>query len=91
MTVSTIATIAAGLSRALANPTNKTSEVLRSLTLTSDQTKRSDVADLSAAITLQNQVAQFRVASKDVAQAGSLLSAAETGAKEAKQSPPPAL
>ncbi len=82
MTVSTIATIAAGLSRALANPTNKTSEVLRSLTLTSDQTKRSDVADLSAAITLQNQVAQFRVASKDVAQAGSLLSAAETGAKE---------
>ena len=82
MTVSTIATIAAGLSRALANPTNKTSEVLNSFRNADAQAVRSDVADLSAAITLQNQVAQFRVASKDVAQAGSLLSAAESGAKQ---------
>ncbi len=82
MTVSTIATIAAGLTRALSNPSNKTSEVLKSFDTTSSQTARADVADLSVAITLQNQVAQFRVASKDVAQAGSLLSAAEAGAKE---------
>lgn len=83
MTVSTIATIAAGLSRALNSPTNQAATALKSLIAPpTGNTAKADVADFSEAITRQNQVAQFRVASKEVAQAGSLLSAAEVGANQ---------
>jgi flagellin len=83
MTVSTIATIAAGLSRALNSPTNKAATALNSLIAQPNaNAAKADVANFSEAITRQNQVAQFRVASKEVAQAGSLLSAAEVGANQ---------
>ncbi|MFZ4541022.1 MAG: hypothetical protein ACOYNL_04320 [Rickettsiales bacterium] len=82
MTVSTIATIAAGLNRAYGNQNSKASSVFNSLISGSSRTTSGDVANLSAAINLQNQIAQFRVASKGVAQATAVLSTANAGAEE---------
>jgi flagellin len=81
MTVSTIASVAAGLSRTLGNQSNKASSVFDSLLSTTPKKAGADVtANLSAAIELQNQVAQFRVAAKNVAEASTLLAAAGDGA-----------
>jgi flagellin len=82
MTVSTIATIAAGLSRTLSNQnTSRGSAVLGGL-LQAAGKPSADVAQLSAAANLQNQIAQFRVASQNIAQASGLLVAADTGVSE---------
>jgi flagellin len=82
MTVSTIATIAAGLSRTLSNQnTGRSSAVLGSL-LNASGKPAADIAQLSAAANLQNQIAQFRVASQNIAQASGLLAAANQGIGE---------
>ena len=82
MTVSTIATIAAGLTRTLGNQNARASSALTNLLQASSTKNTNDAANLTAAISLQNQVAQFRVASQDVAQAGTILTTAEAGANE---------
>jgi flagellin len=82
MTVSTIASVAAGLTRALGNQNTKASAVFNSLIAASPRSASGDVANLSAAINLQNQIAQFRVASRDVAQASTVITTAEAGAGE---------
>ena len=79
MTVSTIASVAAGLARAQSANVSKPNAVLSSLFAPSDSTTGQDIADLSSAASLQNKVAQFRIAAQNVAQAGSLLSAAQAG------------
>lgn len=82
MTVSTIATIAAGLSRTLSNQNaNRGSAVLGGL-LQAAGKPSADVAQLSTAANLQNQIAQFRVASQNIAQASGLLAAADSGIAE---------
>lgn len=80
MTVTTIASIAAGLSRTSQNPSAKAASLFSSLLTPARQDAGGDSAKLSAAVALQNQVAQFRVASQNIAQAGSLLATAEAGA-----------
>lgn len=80
MTVSTIASVAAGLTRALGSQNNKASAVFNSLVASTPQSAAVD--SLSVAINLQNQVAQFRVASRDVAQASAVISTAEAGAND---------
>ena len=83
MTVSTIANIAAGLTRTkTGNQTTQATAVLKSLFTNTQKSGAADTTNLTAALTLQNQVAQFRVASQNVAQASSLLSAAGNGADE---------
>jgi flagellin len=87
MTVSTIATIAAGLTRTLGNSSAKSTNIFNNLLAASPRTNASvtDSSAITAAIGLQNQIAQFRVASRDVAQAGALLSTAESGANQITQ------
>lgn len=80
MTVSTIATIASGLTRTLGNQNTKPTAVLNSLVSTAPQSTASDTTNLSAAMTLQNQIAQFRVAAQNIAQGSSLLATADAGA-----------
>lgn len=82
MTVSTLAGIAAILSRTQVNQAARGGAALNSLFSQGNTGKpaSADTGGLSAAITLQNQVAQFRVASQNVAQASSVLAAAEAGA-----------
>jgi len=79
MTVSTIATVASGLSRTLGNQNAKPSSVLSSLFASAPQSSATDTSNFTTAISLQNQIAQFRVAAQNVAQAGSVLSAAGEG------------
>ena len=79
MTVSTIATIAASLSRVQGNQNTKPASVLGSLFAANTQSNKADSADVTTAISLQNQIAQFRVASQNVAQANSVLGAAGAG------------
>lgn len=85
MTVSTIATIAAGLTRTLGNSNANATNVFNNLVAASERTSATDSSAITAAIGLQNQIAQFRVASRDVAQAGALLSTAENGANQISQ------
>ncbi|MES2985437.1 MAG: hypothetical protein V4735_09650 [Pseudomonadota bacterium] len=83
MTVSTIASIAAGITRATSNATNnKASSMLDSLVSGSSRSSAADSANLTTAIKLQNEVAQFRVASQNVAQASSVLTVAAAGAAD---------
>lgn len=86
MTVSTIATIASGLSRNFATQSTKPSSVLDSLFVAVPKSDTSDVTNLSATLTLQNQVAQFRIVSQNVAHASSLLATAGNGANEVSRS-----
>ncbi len=83
MTVSTIATIAAGLTRALGNQNaNATNNIFTNL-LGGQRSARDSVStDITAVIGLQNQIAQFRGAARDVAQADALLSTARDGAEQ---------
>jgi flagellin len=84
MTVSTIASLAASLSRTSFTQNSKTNAVFNVLFNLNNDSKsaQADVNGISAAINLQNQVAQLRVASQNVAQASSLLAAAEDGASD---------
>ncbi len=85
MTVSTIATIAAALTRTSGSQNAGASAALTNLVQASAKpsiTINTDTSPASAAISLQNQVAQYRVASQDVAQAGTALSSAQLGASE---------
>lgn len=82
MTVSTIASIATSLSRSSGNTSAKAASLFNSLFSSTSKSSAQDSANFSAAVTLQNQVAQFRVASQNVAQSSSLLAAAEQGATE---------
>lgn len=85
MTVSTIATIAAGLTRTLGNPNAKATNVFTNLLGGQRSARDSISTDITAVIGLQNQIAQFRGASRDVAQAGALLSTAQNGAEQINQ------
>lgn len=82
MTVTTIASIAATIARTPANQTTKAASLLGSLLSTSktDNTLAQDGANFSAAITLQNQTAQLRVASQNISQSSALLATAQQGA-----------
>lgn len=83
MTVSTIASIAAGLSRTkTGNQTTQATALLKSLFSGNQKSGAADTTQLTAALTMQNQVAQFRVAAQNLAQASSLLAAADSGAGE---------
>lgn len=84
MTVSTIANIAAGLSRLTENAQSKPAAVIRSLVGANPDpvSTTSDVTDLVTAVTLQNQIAQFRIATQNVAQAATALAAADVGAAD---------
>lgn len=81
MTVTTIASIAAGITRTIGNQNTKANAVLNSLFAATSAAAK-DSTNISAAINLQNQVAQFRVASQNVAQASTVLASAEGGASE---------
>ncbi|MDX2094382.1 MAG: hypothetical protein SFW64_00330 [Alphaproteobacteria bacterium] len=85
MTVSTIATIAAGLTRTSGGVNARAAAVFNTLLAASPREKAGDSANLTAAIGLQNQIAQLRIASRAVAQAGALLSTAENGAQQISQ------
>ncbi len=83
MTVSTIASIASGLSRVLNNQQAKPSAPSAVLSqLFSNSASKSDSAGLSTALALQNQIAQFRVASQNVAQASTVITTADAGASQ---------
>ena len=85
MTVSTIATIAAGLTRTLGTPNAQANSIFTNL-LGGQRSQRDAVStDITAVIGLQSQIAQFRTASRDVAQAGALLSTAQNGAEQINQ------
>lgn len=85
MTVSTIATIAAGLTRTLGTPNAQGTNIFTNL-LGGQRSQRDAVStDITAIIGLQSQIAQFRGASRDVAQAGALLSTAQNGAERISQ------
>lgn len=80
MTVSTIASIAAGLSRTTdSNPTARASELFKSLIDAGSAKVADQASPLTTALTLQNQVAQLRLASQNLAQATTLLSTADAG------------
>lgn len=82
MTVSTIATIAAGLTRTPGTPDARPTNLISTL-LGSQRSARDSVStDITAVIGLQNQIAQFRGAARDVAQADALLSTARDGAEQ---------
>lgn len=83
MTVSTIASIAAGLTRSQENGSARSSSVIANLIKTAaPAAQSSDTTNITSAIALQNQIAQFRVAAQNVAQADSVLSTAANGATE---------
>lgn len=80
MTVSSIASIAAGLSRATTgNQSAKASALLSSL-VPPAKTDTADFSALTATVTLQSQASQLRIAAQNVAQSSSLLDAADAGA-----------
>lgn len=82
MTVPSIATIAVGLSRALSsNNSSRSSSALNNLLGVSSKSNN-DIAQFSNAALMQNQLAQFRVASNHIAHANGALSAADAGASE---------
>ncbi len=81
MTVSTIASIAASLSRASGNNISaKAATVFNNLLSNTPRTGVEDTTNLTAALSQQNQNAQLRIASQNIAQASSLLASAEAGA-----------
>ena len=78
MTVSTIATIAANLSRVTTAQDTKPAAVLSSLVATSTQTSPVATTD-TADVSLQSQIAQFRVASQSIAVGNTALATASDG------------
>lgn len=79
MTVSTIASIAAGLTRTTGNSSTRATALFNSLLTPTTNQNSGDTSGLTQALTLQNQVAQFRVASQNAAQASTALDAADSG------------
>jgi flagellin len=83
MTVSTIASIAANLSRVTAAQDSKPAAVLSSLVASSststDTTAAIVASDNTADVSLQSQIAQFSVASQSIALGNSVLATASTG------------
>lgn len=83
MTVSTIASLATGITRSLNTQNNRYAESVRSLVAGDQKTFSSgDIAKLSVASQLQNQVASIRAASQNLAAASSLLDVADGGAAQ---------
>ncbi len=84
MTVSTIASIAASITRTTGSDSAKGNAALTNILAASAKRTplTTDTSPAGAAISLQNQVAQFRVASQDVAQAGTALATASLGSSE---------
>lgn len=79
MTVSSIATFAAGLSRSQQNnTTNRAADVLSSL-LDTNKAQADAVAKPTEAATLQSQSSQLRQASQKIAQASTFLTTAQSG------------
>jgi flagellin len=80
MTVSTIASIAAGIGRNLGNSNAKVASSVKSLVTGSKA--NIDVASLSVSNSLQTQITTLRTATQNVAQASSLVRVAEGGASD---------
>lgn len=80
MTVSTIASIAAGIGRTLGNQNTKVATSVKSLV--SGSKASVDVSSLSVASTLQSQISSLRSATQNVAQASALVRVAQGGVSE---------
>ena len=81
MTVTTIASIAANLSRVTTTQATQPAAVLNSLVSTQATTDTSTInTDDTADVSLQGQIAQFSVASQGIASGNSVLAAASVGA-----------
>lgn len=80
MTVSTIASLAAGISRTLSNQNAKVATSVK--TLVSRSSAAADLSGLNVANTLQSQISSLRVATQNVAQASAMVRVAEGGAGE---------
>ena len=83
MTVSTIATLAANLSRVATTQDAKPAAVLNSLVSATPNTTADIVAtDNTADVSLQSQIAQFRVVSQSIAAGNSVAASASLGASD---------
>jgi len=81
MTVSSLSSLAAGIQRSLTNQNARVANTVSALVSGNRLTQAStDVAALSASVSLQNQVTGLRAASVNVAQAQSLLQVADGAA-----------
>lgn len=81
MTVSTIASVASGLTRTLGEQNAKVATSVRSL-VSRSSSAASDVSSLNVANSLQTQIATLRSATQNVAQASSMARVAEGGVSE---------
>jgi flagellin len=82
MTVSTIASIAAGITRTTGSQTTRSADALRAIVSASEAARNAqavDVATFPTAVTLQNQVASLRLATQNIAAAGTVLEVAQSG------------
>lgn len=79
MTVSTIASIAAGITRTSGNPATQAASLFKTLLGGDNAQQPVDSTNFTAAITQQQQVAQLRIASKNLAGASTTLSTADSG------------
>lgn len=83
MTVSTIASLATGITRSLGNQNAKVTNSVRSLVAGKEINQPStEVAQLTRAVLLQNQVAGLRTAGQNIAQGAALIGVAEGGAQQ---------
>lgn len=87
MSISSIASIVANVSRTLGNSNSKLADQINGLLLAKSESSstRPDVAGLATAALLQSQVSSLRVASQNIAQAQSLLAVADGGAAQVSQ------
>jgi len=89
MTVSTIATIAAGFTRTEGSQTAKSAAALRGIVAAAQTTSPAapavDVASFPTATVLKNQISSLRLASQNIAAAGTALDVAQGGSSQVSQ------
>jgi flagellin len=82
MTVTSIASIAAGLARGAGDAPAKPNELLSGLFAKESPRARSEGGDVASLLSSKIEAAQFRIAAQNISQTATVLAAADSGAQE---------